>query len=229
MFTLGICRMRSTFSAEIVTALGTSLFCSATPRAWRSTSSRQATPMRKVVICLYLKYESHIHKLTTPLYLCLPAAVGTGSSCHISFIDATICDCRSLHQSSHPKLAFLTQQCAIADDLVQMPKLTMTLGRVESTTDRVSFIQLCTSESVSFSQFATFRKDTRGMRLVTSLFQNAWTSCIPILDQVTSFRFKSDQGPVSFCMDDISLLPSTLQPASKLAASSRSIRTGHAV
>lgn len=100
------------------------------------------------------------------------------------------------------------------------------MGYMNSTTDGASFTQLCTNEALDFlSQFGAFRKDNRGMRQVSTLFQNSFRSCIPILDQVTSFRFQSNAGQISFCMDNISLLPSTLQPAGELTALTTFINT----
>ena len=94
----------------------------------------------------------------------------------------------------------------------------MTLGRVNTTRDGLAFTQLCMNEAMDFSQFAALQKDVGGMRQVTALFQNSFRSCIPMLDQVTSFRFQSDAGKISFCLDNISLLPSTLQPAGEHVA-----------
>ena len=98
----------------------------------------------------------------------------------------------------------------------------MTLGYVASANGKVTYNQLCDGDTLYSSQFASQRgtDTTSGLHRVTVLFQNSLRSCIPVLDQVTSFRFQSTgaASQVSFCMDNISLLPSTLQPAGKLAA-----------
>ena len=97
----------------------------------------------------------------------------------------------------------------------------MTLGYENITSDgKVSFTQLCqgnTGSTLNSPQFAAQGKSTSGLRRVTVLFQNSLSSCIPQLGQVTSFRFQSSgaKSRVSFCLDDTTLLPSTLQPAGK--------------
>ena len=94
----------------------------------------------------------------------------------------------------------------------------MTLGNVTTANGKIAYNQLCDGGTLDSSQFAVLGKpDTSGLYRVRVLFQNSLRSCIPSLDQVTSFHFQSNEGPVSFCMDDISLLPSTLQPAGELA------------
>ena len=114
-------------------------------------------------------------------------------------------------------------QC-IADGQGQIPPLTMTLGHENLTNGKVSFTKLCDGDTVELQllQLAASRKNrtNNGLHRVTVLFQNSFRQCIPVLDQVTSFRFQSMSGApkVSFCMDDISLLPSTLQPAGELAS-----------
>ena len=113
----------------------------------------------------------------------------------------------------------LLKRHAVADGLIQVPVIMMTLGHMNTTTNGPSFTQLCTTEAMDFSQFAALQKDVSGMRQVTALFQNNFRSCIPSLDQVTSFRFLSNAGHISFCMDDIVLLPNTLQPAGEPAMS----------
>ncbi|KAL3133728.1 hypothetical protein ABBQ32_008218 [Trebouxia sp. C0010 RCD-2024] len=55
-----------------------------------------------------------------------------------------------------------------------------------------------------------------GTRRVRALFQNRFRRCIPVLDQVTSFRLQKNHEATSFvlaCLDDTTLLPSTLHPA----------------
>ena len=97
----------------------------------------------------------------------------------------------------------------------------MTLGNVASAKGKVAYTWLCDGGTLDTSQFAVIGDpDTSGLYRVTVLFQNSLKSCIRVLDQVTSFRFQSSgaTSQVSFCMDNISLLPSTLQPAGKLAA-----------
>ena len=96
----------------------------------------------------------------------------------------------------------------------------MTMGyQTTSSTGQVSYTQLCNGGALNNPQFASLRRGTRGLRRVNVLFQNNLRSCIPYLDQVTSFRFQSigATSRVSFCMDDIMLLPSTVQPAGKLS------------
>ena len=100
---------------------------------------------------------------------------------------------------------------------VEVPDLTMTMGyQNTSSNGKVSYTQLCSG--LYTPQFAALGNTTGDLRRVTILFQNSLRSCIPHLDQVTSFRFQSigATSRVSFCMDDIQLLPSTLQPAGKL-------------
>lgn len=95
----------------------------------------------------------------------------------------------------------------------------MTMGYENTTTDgKLSYTQLCGGGTLDNPQFAALGKNDSGLRRVTVLFQNSLRSCIPVLDQVTSFRFQStgSTSRVSFCLDDITLLPSTLQPAGKL-------------
>ena len=97
----------------------------------------------------------------------------------------------------------------------------MSLGNVAIVNGKVTYNQLCEAPGATLDspQFATLGKtDTSGLHRVTVLFQNSLSSCIQTLDQATSFRFQSigATSQVSFCMDDISLLPSTLQPAGKL-------------
>ena len=107
---------------------------------------------------------------------------------------------------------------------VQVPELTMTMGYQNTTSDgKVSYTQLCSGGTLNTPQFAALGNVTRDLRRVTVLFQNSLRSCIPYLDQVTSFCFQSigATSRVSFCMDDIQLLPSTLQPAGKLSQKSR--------
>ena len=104
---------------------------------------------------------------------------------------------------------------------VQVPELTMTMGYQNTTSNgQVSYTELCGGGTLNAPQFATLGKFnvTQDLRRVTVLFQNSLRSCIPYLDQVTSFRFQSivATSRVSFCMDDIQLLPSTLQPAGTL-------------
>ena len=105
-----------------------------------------------------------------------------------------------------------------ADVNVQVPNLTMSMGYQNTTSNgKVSYTQLCGGSSLNNPQFPVLGKVPGGLRRVTVLFQNSWRSCIPYLDQVTSFRLQSigATSRVSFCMDDIQLLPSTLQPAGK--------------
>lgn len=109
-----------------------------------------------------------------------------------------------------------------ADGKGQIPPLTMTLGHENITNGKVSFTKLCNGDTVDLQQLAASSKNgtNNGLHRVTVLFQNSFRQCIPMLDQVTSFRFQSIGGTpkVSFCLDGISLLPSTLQPAGKLAS-----------
>ena len=99
------------------------------------------------------------------------------------------------------------------------PELTLTLGTVDNTKQRPSYIPLCNGSSADVSPLP----DADGYDIIKTrnraLFQNeALRSCIPYLDQVTSFRIQSTGATsrVSFCMDDIQLLPSTLQPAGRM-------------
>lgn len=94
----------------------------------------------------------------------------------------------------------------------------MTMGYENITTDgKLSYTQLCDVGTLDSPHSAVLGKNDTGLRRVTVLFQNNLTSCISMLDQVTSFRFQSTGATpqVSFCLDNITLPPSTLQPAGK--------------
>ena len=96
------------------------------------------------------------------------------------------------------------------------PTLTLTLGTVDNSTQRPSWVPLCNGSALYVSPLP----DAPGYNMLQTkhraLFQNHhFRSYNPDLDQVTSFRIQSTSR-VSFCMHDISLLPSTLQPAGKL-------------
>ena len=102
-----------------------------------------------------------------------------------------------------------------------MPKLTLTLGYANTTQGKVSFTQLCPRNALNLSDLPDANGDdiSSGMRRVQVLFQNRFRRCIPVLDQVTSFRLHRNREAASFilfCMDDIILLPSDLQPAGEL-------------
>ena len=105
-----------------------------------------------------------------------------------------------------------------ADGQDQVPQLALTLGQRNITEEgKFAFTQLCKLK-LDISEAPTVRKDTSGMSRVTALFQNNFRRCVPLFDQVTSFRLQSlTPTKVSFCLDNITLLPSTLQPAGKLA------------
>lgn len=103
--------------------------------------------------------------------------------------------------------------------------MTISLGNVDIVNGKVTYNQLCDGGTLDSSQFATPGKTVSGLRRVTALLQNSLSSysestrsCISVLNQVTSFRFQSigATSQVSFCLDNISLLPSTLHPAGKL-------------
>ena len=103
----------------------------------------------------------------------------------------------------------------------------MTLGYENATNGKVSYNQLCTSDVSDLSQLpASETSDTSSgmVRVTAGLFQNHFQGCVSagLLGQVTSFGFQNLESngaasPVSFCLDDISLLPSSLQPGGELA------------
>ena len=97
----------------------------------------------------------------------------------------------------------------------------LTLGYANITQGKVSFTPLCPRNALNLSDLPGASGDdiSSGMRRVQVLFQNRFRRCIPVLDQVTSFRLHRNREAASFilfCMDDITLLPSTLQPAGEL-------------
>ena len=101
----------------------------------------------------------------------------------------------------------------------------MTLGYENATNGKVTYSQLCTSDVSDLSLLpASETSDTNSgmVRVTAALFQNHFQECMPVLDQVTSFGFQNLESngpatPVSFCLDDISLLPSSLQPGGERA------------
>ena len=113
-----------------------------------------------------------------------------------------------------------------AEGSAQIPKLKMTLGKVDITSSKVFYQELCPGSAPDITQLAAPGKEDSGMQKVSALYQNNFEDCIQkgILDRVTSFRFQTlgATSTVSFCLDDIVLLPSTLQPAGKLAGSKAS-------
>ena len=102
---------------------------------------------------------------------------------------------------------------------IQIPSLTLSMGYENTTNGKVTYSQLCTSDVNDLSKLpASEISDTSSglVKVTAGLFQNHFKSCIPMLDQVTSFGFQSLESngatsPVSFCLDNISLLPSSLQ------------------
>ncbi len=96
--------------------------------------------------------------------------------------------------------------------------LRLTLGGSTTSNGNVAYQQLCTGSSVDLSQLPASDIDqaTGFVRVTAGLLQNSFQDCVAILDQITSFEFQlsstaSSSAPVSFCLDDISLLPPTLQ------------------
>ncbi len=82
----------------------------------------------------------------------------------------------------------------------------------------LAYQQLCTGSAVDLSQLLASDIDqaTGFVRVTAGLLQNTFQDCIASLDQITSFEFQlssaaSSSSPVNFCLDDISLLPPTLQ------------------
>ncbi len=100
-----------------------------------------------------------------------------------------------------------------------LPAVKLTLGSLDPTKAYTAYEPLCNGSSIEFLQLPTSEvgNATNGyVRVTASLLQNYFESCIPVLDQITSFAFQpsasfSSSSPVSFCLDDISLLPATLQ------------------
>jgi len=100
-----------------------------------------------------------------------------------------------------------------------LPAVKLTLGSMDPSKDYVAYEPLCNGSSIDFLQLPASEvgNATDGyVRVTASLLQNSFESCIPVLDQITSFAFQpsasfSSSSPVSFCLDDISLLPPTLQ------------------
>ncbi len=96
--------------------------------------------------------------------------------------------------------------------------MTLTLGTASISDGNVDYTQLCSGSSVDLSQLPALDVDaaTGYVKVTAGLLQNAFQDCISIIDQVTSFGFQpsssaSSSSPISFCLDDISLLPPTLQ------------------
>ena len=120
--------------------------------------------------------------------------------------------------------AVLHRHCC-AGNQVQVPQLIMTLGYDNTSTGQVTYTQLCTSDVSDLSQLPASETSvtSSGMvRVTAGLFQNHFQGCIPLLGQVTSFGFQNlpsngAASPVSFCLDDISLLPTSLQPGGELS------------
>ncbi len=100
-----------------------------------------------------------------------------------------------------------------------LPAVKLTLGSLDPSKDYVAYEPLCNGSSIDFLQLPSSEvgNATDGyVRVTAGLLQNYFESCIPVLDQITSFAFQplasfSSSSPVSFCLDDISLLPPTLQ------------------
>ena len=108
-------------------------------------------------------------------------------------------------------------QCYVpAGSDASLPDVVVTLGYASDTNGGVKYTQLC-STSLNLSHTAPSAADATGYITVTaSLFQNAFQKCIPMLAQINSFRFQpafppSTASPISFCLDDISLLNSSVQ------------------
>ena len=107
-----------------------------------------------------------------------------------------------------------------------MPALTLTMGSVSLANGRVAYNQMCAGDAIDLSQLPasqTSDNSTGLVKITAALFQNHFKYCIPVLNQITSFGLQSPTSngaakPISFCLDDISLLNSTLQPRGMLAA-----------
>ncbi|KAA6418535.1 MAG: hypothetical protein FRX49_11481 [Trebouxia sp. A1-2] len=114
-------------------------------------------------------------------------------------------------------LQFYVKQNNSSSGTSSLPAVKLTLGTLDPSKLYVAYEPLCNDRSVDLSQLPASEVGTDGYARVTAgLLQNYFVSCIPVLDQITSFAFQpsasfSSSSPVSFCLDDISLLPPTLQ------------------
>ena len=112
---------------------------------------------------------------------------------------------------------------AVADGSAQ---LQLTLGTVDNRFARPLYRPLCNGSYLNLESPASDASayDSTGFRNRALLQNEGFRSCIPGLAQVTSFRLQSSGGTsrVSFCMDDIQLLPSTLRPTGRGGGGSQS-------
>ncbi|DBB17410.1 TPA: hypothetical protein ACH3X3_014441 [Trebouxia sp. C0006] len=115
-------------------------------------------------------------------------------------------------------LQFFIKQNGTSSGGSSLPALKLTLASSTTSNGNVAYQQLCTGSSVDLSQLPASDIDqaTGFVGVTAGLLHNSFQDCIASLDQITSFEFQlsstaSTFSPVSFCLDDISLLPPTLQ------------------
>ncbi len=96
-----------------------------------------------------------------------------------------------------------------------MPDVALMLGNATMTPGGSNFTQLCNiSIDLSQAPLASAAAASGYTQITAGLTQNGFQGCVPYLEQITAFSFVPNGNPsvpVSFCLDEISLLPSTLQ------------------
>lgn len=130
-------------------------------------------------------------------------------------LSMSLCSLHLLQQLSEAK------RCD-AGNRPTLPPLMISLGYTNISYGKASYTQLC-STTIDLSQLtaATTAQTSDGSNFIkvsAGLYQNTFKDCLPLLSQITTVSLQPVAGtttPVSFCLDNITLTDSSLEPDGK--------------